>query len=122
MRNYDTTTHKPYPRVTEVLVRYAASGVPTIEYVEQMAVVDGDGRVQHLADGATRHTLDLSQITEPVQIVHPETGAAIPGQVVTQQQLMLGILAFLRADQVRRDTPVVVEASDVAGPAQDAAE
>lgn len=39
MRNYDTTTHKPYPRVTEVLIRYAASDLPSIEYIEHMAVV-----------------------------------------------------------------------------------
>lgn len=106
MRNYDTTTHKPYPRITEVLIRYTATSTPTIEYLEQMAVVDGNGRVQHLEGLASRRTLDLSLITEPVQVVHPATGKPIPEQFVTQQQVMLGLLAFLRADQYRRDAEV----------------
>lgn len=98
-RNYDTTGRKPYPRITDIAISYSPAGVPRIEFVEQMAVVDGDGQVQHIGNAATRHALDMSQITEPVQIVHPATGAAIPGQTVTSQQLMLGLLAFLRAWQ-----------------------
>ena len=42
-RNYDTTNHKPFPRVPELKIGYGPSGLPSIEYVEQMAVVDGDG-------------------------------------------------------------------------------
>lgn len=110
-RNYDTTAHKPYPRITEVVLRYAASGVPGIEYVEQMAVVDGNGNVQHLDAGASRHVLDLTKITEPVQLVEPATGQPIEGQTVTKRQLMLGLLAFLRAGQVLRDA----EADHAAG-------
>lgn len=102
-RNYDTTGHKPYPRITKIDITYSEAGIPAIEYVEQTAVVDGNGSVQHIGAGATRHTLDLASVTEPVQIVHPATGLPIPGQTVTSQQLMLGLLAFLRADQVRRD-------------------
>lgn len=102
-RNYDTTNHKSYPRITEVNIEYGESGRPVIEYVERMAIVDGDSRVQHLAVQPTRHTLDLGSITEPVQVVHPDTGTPIPGQTVTSQQIMLGLLAFLRADQMRRD-------------------
>lgn len=98
-RNYDTTNHKPYPRVTSLSISYAQDGTPHIEYVEQMAILDGDNRVQHIDGTARRHVLDLSQITEPVQVVHPATGQPIPGQTVTQQQLMLGLLAFLRAGQ-----------------------
>ena len=102
-RNYDTTNHKSYPRITEVNIEYGESGRPVIEYVERMAIVDGDGQVRHIDSGATRHTLDLASITEPVQVVHPATGVPIPGQTVTSQQLMLSMLAFLRADQVLRD-------------------
>lgn len=102
-RNYDTTGHKPYPRITDISISYSTAGVPRIEYVEQLAVVDGDDNVQHIGTASTRHALDMGQITEPVQIVNPITGAVIPGQTVTSQQLMIGILAFLRADQVRRD-------------------
>lgn len=103
MRNYDTTNHKPYPRVTEISIEYPESGVPRIEYVERMAVVDSDDVVRHLAVQPTRHILDLSAITEPVQVVNPSTNQPIPGQMVTSQQMVLGLLAFLRADQLRRD-------------------
>lgn len=102
-RNYDTTNHKPYPRVTLVEIKYSRTGMPTAEYVEQMSVVDGDGNVQHIDASANRYELDFSSIVEPVQIVDPTTGAAIPGQFATSQQIMLGLLAFLRADQLRRD-------------------
>lgn len=108
-RNYDTTGHKPYTRVTAVSINYSSAGVPSIEYTEQLAVVDGNGVVQHLNAASSRHVLDLGQITEPVQVVHPATGQPIPGMTATQQGVMLGILAFVRADQVRRDGPAVVE-------------
>jgi hypothetical protein len=110
-RNYDTTSKRPYPRVTRIEIDYSPDGVPRIDYVEQVAIVDADRQVRHLALAPTRHTLDLSTVTEPVQIIHPATGEPIPGQTVTSQQLMLGLLAFLRADQKRRDA----EADDAAG-------
>lgn len=102
-RNYDTTQHKPYPRVTQVTIDYSQSGVPTVRYVEQLSVVDGDNKVQHLASAPVQRLLDLSKIQAPIQIVNPSTGADIPGMTVTIQQLMLGILAVLRADQKRLD-------------------
>jgi hypothetical protein len=68
-----------------------------------MAVVDGDGVVRHTNDYMTENILQLSSITEPVQCVRPDTGADIPGMTATQQQLMLMLLAFIRADQKRRD-------------------
>lgn len=103
-RNYNTTDHKPYPRITDIAIAYSPAGVPSVQYVEQTAVVDGSGQVHHIGTDATRHTLELSAITEPVQIIHPATGEPIPGQMITSHQLMLGLLAFLRADQLRRDT------------------
>jgi hypothetical protein len=102
-RNYDTTGHKPYPRVTEVNIKYSPTGESHTEYTEQLAVVDGDNNVQHIDASASRHVLDFASITEPVQLVNPATGEYIPGQFVTKQQVMLSLLAFLRADQLRRD-------------------
>jgi hypothetical protein len=102
-RNYDTTGHKPYPRVTKVEISYSPTGDSHTEYMEQMAVVDGDGNVQHIDASASRHILDFASITEPVQLVNPATGEHIAGQFVTKQQVMLSLLAFLRADQLRRD-------------------
>jgi hypothetical protein len=102
-RNYDTTNSRPYPRVTKIEILYPSNGVPQITYVEQMAIVDGDGAVQHLSQGATAHVLDLSLIPQPVQVVHPDTDAQIPGLTVTVDDAELHLLAFLRADQKRRD-------------------
>lgn len=117
-RNYDTTNSKPYPRVARVEITYSEAGTPCIEYVEQMAIVDADSKVQHLAVQPTRHALDLATIGEPVQIVHPTTGQQI-GQTVTSQQLMLGLLAFLRTDQVRRDAALdaVIDPAGLIDPA-----
>ena len=103
MRNYDTTVGLPYPRVTRIEIEYATNGRPLIEYVERLAIVDSSGQVQHIDAGATRHTLDLSAITEPVQIVNPATGEPISGATTTGRQVMLGLLAFLRANQLRLD-------------------
>lgn len=102
-RNYDTTSHKPYPRVTLIEIKYDRAGVPSAEYIEQLAVVDGNGEIQHIDESASRYALEFGLITEPVQLVSPVTGEAIPGKFTTTQDLMLGLLAFLRADQLRRD-------------------
>lgn len=102
-RNYDTTNHKPYPRITLVEIKYDRAGVPTAEYVEQLSIVDGDGKVQDLDDSANRYALDFNSITEPVQHVDPATGEFIHGQLATKQQVTLCLLAFLRADQLNRD-------------------
>ena len=102
-RNYDTTNGKPYPRVTQITIKYTTAGVPLIDYLEQQAIVDGDNMVRHLEGGATSHTLDLSQLTQPVQAVDPATGADIPGLTFTADQVMLGLLAFLRAVHKRLD-------------------
>jgi len=102
-RNYDTTSHKVFPRVPEIRLFYPANGVPLVRYVELMAIVDGNGNVQHTDAGAVEHTLQIHQFTEPVQCVDPATGADIPGMKTSRAQLMLGLLAFIRADQKRRD-------------------
>ncbi len=102
-RNYDTTTKKPYPRVTQITIKYPTNGVPQVDYLEQMAIVDGDGMVRHLEGGATSHTLALSLITQPVVEREPATGAEAPGVTHTSDSVMRGLLAFLRADQLRRD-------------------
>ncbi len=102
-RNYNTTTKTPYPRVVSINIHYPANGIPEVSYVEQMAIVDASGAVHHLADCATTHPLDLLAILQPVRAVDPSTGADIPGMTFTSDAVMVGLLAFLRADQKRRD-------------------
>lgn len=108
MANYDTTIGLPYIRVSEVAIRDYGNGNISIEYFEKEALLDANNKVHHLTDVADKYVLDLSQITEPVQAVDPATGADIPGLTFTKQQVFLGILAFIRADQKRR-TEVVNE-------------
>jgi hypothetical protein len=103
-RNYDTTNGLPFPRGTAIEIAYSASGGIRVEYVEVMAIKDSSNAVQHLDTPPQRHLMDLDAINEPVQLMHPDTGAPIPGQFITKQQLKLHMLAFIRADQVRRDT------------------
>lgn len=106
MRNYNTTNHMAYPRVTRIEIDYNEQGEPFIIYTEQMAIVDGSGKVCHLKGEATKHRLDLTQIAQPVQVVHPATGEDIVGMTATRQQVELSMLAFVRADQKRRDAEV----------------
>ena len=118
MRNYDTTTHKPYPRVTRIVIEYPESGIPVVTYDEHTAIVDGDNRVQMLAATGQQHVLliDPAKFAEPIQIVHPSTGADIPGQSITLQQIMLGVTAVVRADQLRRDAEADAVAATAASP------
>lgn len=102
-RNYDTTNHKPFPDIIEAVVRYNAAGVQSIEYTEQDAVLDGEGKVRHLSSGTVRYVLDMSKISEPVDCVDLQTGAVIPGMTATSSRLQLDLMAFIRADQRRRD-------------------
>lgn len=34
-RNYSTLNHNVFPRIDEIVIRYPASGVPEVEYVER---------------------------------------------------------------------------------------
>lgn len=102
-RNYDARESQVFVRVPQVEIRYDKNNVPDITYVELFAIVDGDNKLQHLDGVGVQVRLDINKITEPVQCVDPITGEPIPGMSVTKEQLVLGLLAFIRADQKRRD-------------------
>ena len=102
-RNYDARDSQVFVRVPQVEIRYDKNNVPDITYVELFAIVDADNKLQHLDGVGVQVKLDISKITEPVQCVHPVTSEPIPGMTVTKEQLVLGLLAFIRADQQRRD-------------------
>lgn len=107
MRNYDSTSKKPYPRVSEVHITYPTEGNPLLTYTERDAIVDADNNVHFLDTGIRQCTvaLDLSKRKEPIQIIHPATGNAIPGLTTSLEQIILSITAVIRADQFARDTP-----------------
>lgn len=102
-RNYDTTGNKTYPRITDINIKYSTSGSLEVTYIEQLAIVDGDGNVHHLDNGSVKYTLDLEVLTEEIPLVSPETGEVIEGEFCTINELFLNILAVIRADQLSRD-------------------
>ncbi|MGL6014372.1 MAG: hypothetical protein ACRC0J_23125 [Shewanella oncorhynchi] len=102
MKKFDTTNHTPYARVTRVEIDYSQDGKPHVEYIERKAVVDGNGNVQHIGAEMVRHDIDFSLLPDVFQVVDPATCEKLDGQTVTVHDVMLGMLAILRADQVLR--------------------
>jgi hypothetical protein len=103
-RNYDTSNGLPYPRVTRIVIDYPESGVPTVDYIERTAIVDSAGTVRMLDGGGQLLRMQLPGPTETVGWVSPATGAPIPGST-TVQELLMGVTAMVRRDQLRRDGP-----------------
>lgn len=103
-RNYDTTNNLPYPRVTRIIIDYPESQAPTVDYVERTAIVDSSGAIRMLDGGGQQVRMQVPGATEPVGLVDPATGASIPGST-TVQELLMGITAMIRRDQLLRDTP-----------------
>ena len=101
-RSYDTTLGLPYPRVGRILIDYPESGAPTVEYIERTAIVDAAGDVRLLDGVGTTHRMQIPALTQPVQLVDPATGALMGG-TTTVRDLLLGITALLRRDQLLRD-------------------
>ena len=103
MSNYNTTNGLPYTRIPEISIKDFGNGNLQLEYYEKLALLDANGTVHHLLNDINKFTLDLSKIQEPVQAVDPVTGDDIPGLSFTQNQIFLGIIAFIRQDQKRRE-------------------
>jgi hypothetical protein len=104
MRNYSTQNHNVFPRIDEISIKYPASGVPVIEYVERQAVVL-NGVVTFLNDTPVRHTLGINPpaFADKLPVYNLATGEKIEGKEVTMQELLLGMGAVIRNDQLKRD-------------------
>jgi hypothetical protein len=104
-RNFDTTTQKPYPRISGVHISYPTSGMPLLTYTERDAIVDADGIVHFIDNGERQCSveIDMAKRDEPIQLVNPATGAAIPGAFTNIKQIIMVITAMIRADQAKRD-------------------
>jgi hypothetical protein len=102
MVNYNTTLGLPYIRISEISIKDYGNGNMDLVYYENEAIRDTNGIVYHLTDKIQKFALDLSNFAEPVQAVDPATGSDISGMTFTSNQVLLGILAFIRADQKRR--------------------
>lgn len=104
MRNYDTTNFKPYPRITKIEITYSETGVPNVEYVEQMAIIDGNGNISLLASPATRHVLPAEILAMSAPAIKSLTGETLEGSFYTCQELVRGFHSYLRVDQNLRDS------------------
>lgn len=105
VRNYSTLNHNVFPRIDEIVIRYPASGVPEVEYVERDAVVL-NGKTTFLDSTPVRYKLGINppNFTDKIQLVNPVTGDVIPDKFITLQELLLGMTAAIRNDQNKRDT------------------
>ena len=109
LANYDSSTPGvPYVRVHKLVIEYPADDSPgnpivLVQIYQSEAVVLADGTRRTLrADLPTlTATVDTPQEwTDPIPLVHPTTGEALTG-TTTMQQVMMGLLACIRAEQTR---------------------
>ena len=106
MSNYDSSAvGVPYTRVRDIRISYPAPNTARVVCTEETAVKMADGSVRSLADAGylTFQVAPQDMLTQ-VALVDPTTGQPLPGDPqVSYQQVMLGILAAVRAQQIERD-------------------
>jgi len=102
MRNYDSSqVGVPYIRVPAIQINYPQPLHAAIRFQEVEAVILADGSPRQLNElGERSFTVSPSQMSDVIQLVDPTTGVDLPGQTMTVMQLMLGMLAVIRREQV----------------------
>ena len=103
--NYDSTLPGAlFRRFPTILINYPTALTASIRAEEVDAVKTTDGSVLPVRSTRTL-IVDVapSDFATVLQLVDPTTGANIPGGTMTVQALMLGMLAFLRKEQLRLD-------------------
>lgn len=102
MRNYDSSqVGVPYVRVPTIQISYPQPLHGSIKFQEVEAVILADGTPRQLNElGERSFTVTPAQMSDVIQLVDPTTGNDIPGQTTTVLQLMLGILAMIRREQL----------------------
>jgi len=99
--NYDTTQiGAPYVRVNRLTIVWPAVGQPTAEMEQSLAVKLATGEIRTIDPLPTiGATLDFAvDGNTPIPLVDFETGAEL-GIETTLNQVMLGVLAVIRAKQ-----------------------
>jgi len=110
-RNYDSSAvGVPYTRVPLIEIRYPGPLTAQVRVLEAEAVQLADHSIRELGQqGQLEWTIGPGDMGQVLQLVHPDTGADIPGATMTYQQLMLGLLAAIRHQQkladAERDAP-----------------
>ena len=95
----------PYIRANRIVFEYPADDLPgvpqvtmQIEQTEGVKMADGSRRTLKQLPTITSKLDQAQQWTEQIPLVDPTTGAPT-GQYVTRQQVMLSVLAVVRAAQ-----------------------
>jgi hypothetical protein len=106
MRNYNsTTTGQPFIRVRDLRITYPQANTASITCTEELAVKLAGGEIRSLGDtGAFTFDVFPGDMQNEVNLVDPSTGQNLAGNpTVSYQQVMLGILATVRAEQISKD-------------------
>lgn len=93
----------PYKRAHRITIDWPDRGlVPHARIEQSLAVVLADGSIRQIEVIPPIHAaLDLANEGDnQIQIVHPDTGEAIPGMTTTLNQAFLAVLAVVRKAQV----------------------
>jgi hypothetical protein len=97
---FDTTqVGVPYIRINNINIEYPAPNTANVTFSEQQFVPLADG--SHVAlggDNSRTFRVNPSDMATSIPLVSPETGEPL-GAEMTYGQIMLGILAALRANQ-----------------------
>lgn len=102
MKNYDSSAvGVPYIRVPSIQISYPQPLHATIRFQEVEAVILADGSTRQLNEmGERSFNVTPGQMADVIQLVDPTTGLDIPGHTMTVMQLMLGMLAVIRREQL----------------------
>lgn len=100
--NYDASTvGVPYVRVPTIQIRYPKPLHGYVTFQEVEAVLLADGTIRQIGDlGEKSFEIKPEDMADVLQLVDPNTGSNIPGATMTVQNLMLGILAIIRREQI----------------------
>ena len=101
--NYNTTqVGVPYCRATNIEINWTDGSTPkTVRVWQHLAVKLADGTVRNL-EPLQQFTSELIFSDDPIPLVDPETGDPL-GADTNSNMVMLGVLALLRAEQIKRN-------------------
>ena len=114
MNNYDgSKVGVPYVRVHQITIYYPdGNQLPTFSAKQSMAIKLADGTIRNLDQMPDLWApLDFTRGEDPVPLVNPADGSDL-GASTTLNRVFLGVLAILRAEQVRQELAALPPATD----------
>jgi hypothetical protein len=102
-RNYVVVPGRPFVRAKQIIIDYPAPATAHIRVTEELAILTDAGVVEPIRDiRDIRFTINPSDMSTALTLVHPSTTLPL-GPTMTYEQLMLGLLAAVRKEQLARD-------------------